>query len=312
MEIITALEQLHRVKGPCVIALGTFDGLHLGHQDVILAAREQARATSAKLAVFTFSNHPLSLIRPEAVPVSLISPEKKLELLEELGVDILIDIPFNKELAQLTPDEFLAKLQSIDYSCLTVGENFTYGIYGRGTCTTMAESAKAMGFKLIVRPLVSYNGTVISSTAIRQLISNGLMDEAARMLGRSYCLSGIVAHGNERGRLLGYPTANIELEDYNVAAPKGGVYMVQVILDSNTYYGMANIGKNPTFGDVERLRLEVNIFDFNGDIYGKEMTVIFKEYVRGEVRFSSIDALKSQLAADKEQCMALMQKTDKL
>lgn len=307
MEIITALEQLHNVGAPCVIALGTFDGLHLGHQDVILAAREQASATGAKLAVFTFSNHPLSLIRPDAVPVSLIYSEKKLELLSKLGVDILIDIPFDKALSELAPEEFLEKLKPMNYSCLTVGENFTYGIYGRGNCTTLAESAKELGFKLIVRPLVSCDGTVISSTAIRQLISNGLMSKAEKMLGRSYSLTGVVAHGNERGRLLGYPTANIELEDYNVAAPKGGVYMVEVSVNGNSFYGMANIGKNPTFGDVERLRLEVNIFDFAGDIYGQELTVIFKSYVRGEVKFSSIDALKDQLAADEAECRRLAQ-----
>lgn len=307
MKIITALEQLHNVGAPCVIALGTFDGLHLGHQDVILAAREQANATAAKLAVFTFSNHPLSFIKPEAVPVSLISQEKKLELLEKLGVDILIDIPFDKTLAQLEPEAFLEKLQPLNYSCLTVGENFTYGIYGRGNCKSLAASAAKMGFKLIVRSLVSLHGTVISSTAIRQLIGNGMMEEAARMLGRSYCLTGTVAHGNERGRLLGFPTANIELEDYNVAAPRSGVYMVKVWLGASTYYGMANVGKNPTFGDVERLRLEVNIFDFSGDIYEQEMTVVFMRHIRGEIKFPSIIALKEQLAADKETCRELIQ-----
>lgn len=308
MEIITAFEQLHSVGTPCVVALGTFDGLHLGHQDVILAAREQARATGARLAVFTFSNHPLSFIRPDAVPDALISQTKKLELLEMLGVDILIDIPFEKSLAQLTPEEFLEKLNPLEYNCLVVGENFTYGIYGKGNAKTLAQSAISMGFKLFVRPLVSCDGTVISSTAIRQLISNGLMQEAAKMLGRNYCLTGTVAHGNERGRLLGFPTANIELEDYNVAVPNGGVYIVEVLLEGKRYYGMANIGKNPTFGDVERLRLEVNIFDFAEDIYGKEMSVIFIQRIRGEVRFSSVDALKVQLIADAEACKKLLHK----
>lgn len=310
MKIITAFEQLHNEGVPCVVALGTFDGLHLGHQDVILAARKQAQATGAKLAVFTFSNHPLSFIKPEAAPVALISKEKKLELMKNLGVDILIDIPFERNLAQLTPKEFLEKLMSLNISCLTVGENFTYGIYGRGNVETLAASAEQMGFRLIVRPLVSCDGTVISSTAIRQLISNGLMTEAAKMLGRSYCLTGTVAHGNERGRLLGFPTANIELEDYNVAAPKGGVYLVKVILGQHEYCGMANIGKNPTFGDVERLRLEVNIFDFTGDVYGSEMTVIFLKHIRGEVKFASIEELKAQLGADKAACKQLLQQLD--
>lgn len=308
MEIITAFEQLHNEGSPCVVALGTFDGLHLGHQDVILSAKEQAQETGARLAVFTFSNHPLSFIKPEFAPVALISKEKKLELLAELGVDILIDIPFEKNLAQLTPEEFLERLRPLKFSCLTVGENFTYGIYGRGNVKTLAVSALKMGFKLIVRPLVSCDGTVISSTVIRQLISNGHMTEAAKMLGRSYSLTGIVAHGNERGRLLGFPTANIELEDYNVASPKVGVYLVKVILERHEYFGMSNIGKNPTFGDVERLRLEVNIFDFIGSIYGSEMTVIFIQNIRGEVKFASVEELKAQLVADKAVCQQLLQK----
>lgn len=306
MEIITSLEQLHSFAAPCVVALGTFDGLHRGHLDVIGTAKQEAEHTGAKLAVFTFSNHPLEWINPAHVPVALVTPAVKLQLLENLGVDVLIDIPFNQLVADLLPQQFLERLSALNYSCLVVGENFTYGQRGVGNVYTLAASAQAMGFKLIVRKLVSNNGTIVSSTEIRRLITAGEVQQAAKMLGRSYSISGIVAHGNERGRLLGYPTANLELVDAHVAIPLGGVYAVRAYVDGGVYGGMANIGKNPTFGDVEKPRLETNIFGFSGDIYGKTLTIEFVQRIRGEVKFTGIDALKAQLAQDKLDCLKFL------
>lgn len=306
MEIITSLEQLHSFAAPCVVALGTFDGLHRGHLDVIGTAKQEAEHTGAKLAVFTFSNHPLEWINPAHVPVALVTPAVKLQLLESLGVDVLIDIPFNQLVADLLPQQFLERLRALNYSCLVVGENFTYGQRGVGNVYTLAASAQALGFKLIVRKLVSNNGTIISSTEIRRLITAGEVQQAAKMLGRSYSISGIVAHGNERGRLLGYPTANLELVDAHVAIPLGGVYAVRAYVDGGVYGGMANIGKNPTFGDVEKPRLETNIFGFSGDIYGKTLTIEFVQRIRGEVKFAGIDALKEQLAQDKLDCLKFL------
>ena len=306
MEIITSLEQLHSFAAPCVVALGTFDGLHRGHLDVIGTAKQEAEQTGAKLAVFTFSNHPLEWINPAHVPVALVTPAVKLQLLESLGVDVLIDIPFNQLVADLLPQQFLERLSALNYSCLVVGENFTYGQRGVGNVYTLAASAQAMGFKLIVRKLVSNNGIIVSSTEIRRLITAGEVHQAAKMLGRSYSISGIVAHGNERGRLLGYPTANLELVDAHVAIPLGGVYAVRAYVDGGVYGGMANIGKNPTFGDVEKPRLETNIFGFSGDIYGKTLTIEFVQRIRGEVKFAGIDALKAQLAQDKLDCLKFL------
>ena len=306
MEIITSLEQLHSFVAPCVVALGTFDGLHRGHLDVIGTAKQEAEHNGAKLAVFTFSNHPLEWINPAHVPVALVTPAVKLQLLENLGVDVLIDIPFNQLVADLLPQQFLERLSALNYSCLVVGENFTYGQRGVGNVFTLAASAQAMGFKLIVRKLVSNNGTIVSSTEIRRLITAGEVQQAAKMLGRSYSISGIVAHGNERGRLLGYPTANLELVDAHVAIPLGGVYAVRAYLDGGVYGGMANIGKNPTFGDVEKPRLETNIFGFSGDVYGKTLTIEFVQRIRGEVKFAGIDALKAQLAQDKLDCLKFL------
>lgn len=307
MDVITSLKQLHKYDRPCVVALGTFDGLHRGHMDVIRTAWAEAHRTGALLAVFTFSNHPFACFRPDKVPPALITPAQKQSLLRDLGVDVLVDVPFDVSVARIAPEAFLEQLQALGYSCLVVGNNFTYGLRGAGTVETLAASARRLGFKLLVRQLVSDGATVISSTAIRRLIAEGDVEEAAAMLGRRYSLSGIVAHGNERGRLLGFPTANVELAESKLAVPLGGVYAVQVHVKGQRFGGMANIGKNPTFGDVAQPRLETHIFDFSGDIYDQPISIDFVARVRGEVKFASIEQLRNQLAADKQKCQELLQ-----
>ena len=310
MDVITSLKQLHKYDRPCVVALGTFDGLHRGHMDVIRTAWEEAHRTDALLAVFTFSNHPFACFRPDRVPPALITPAQKQALLRDLGVDVLVDVPFDLSVARIAPEAFLEQLQVLGYSWLVVGNNFTYGLRGAGTVDTLAASAQRLGFKLMVRQLVSDGATIISSTAIRRLIAEGDVQEAAHMLGRSYSLTGAVASGNQRGRLLGFPTANLELADYNQAIPLAGVYAVQVLHSGQRYGGMANIGTNPTFGDVAKPRLETHIFDFNENIYGQEITVQFIARIRGEVKFSSIEALTNQLAQDKMSCKHSLQGYD--
>ncbi len=308
MELITSLAQLHTYDVPCVVALGTFDGVHRGHVDVILAAKAEAAHTGAKLAVFTFSNHPYACFRPNQVPPALITTQQKIQLMDDLGVDVLVDVPFDMSIARLNPEQFLEKLQVLGYSCLVVGSNFTYGLRGSGNVETLAASAKKYGFKLLVRELVSDGQIIISSTEIRGLIAAGKVEEANAMLGRTYVLSGIVAHGNERGRLLNFRTANLELVGSKLTVPQGGVYAVRVRIagDDTTYGGMANIGKNPTFGDVADVRLETHIFDFNRDIYGQEISILFVKRIRGEVKFNGMDELKAQLEKDKENCRQVL------
>ena len=306
MEVISTLSQLHKFSKPCVIALGTFDGLHRGHVDIIEAARNEAKKQAAILAVFTFQNHPASFINPVLVPPALITKEERRRIFEALGVEVLIEVPFDKELCSLSPDEFIKKLAAIGFSCLVVGDNFTYGAMGKGNKDSLEKSSEDNGFKLIIRSLVTDEHVAISSTVIRGQVTNGLVREAGSLLGRYYSLTGIVAHGNERGRTINFPTANMELVDLKMAVPAVGVYAVLVNIDGKTYQGMANIGDNPTFGDVQNKRLEVNIFEFDEDIYGREITVAFVQRIRGEVKFSGIEALKNQLAKDKLLCKKVL------
>lgn len=301
MEIITSLDAELKNKYPAtVIALGTFDGLHLGHIDVINTARDYAERSGLKLAVFTFSNHPLALIRPDLVPVRIISAEEKIKLLESFGVDYLINIPFTEDFAALSPDEFLEKLACFNYRCLVVGENFTYGFLGSGKTETLERSGRKNGFDVIVRPLVKMNGNVVSSTGIRNLIQAGHIEYANRMLGRAYAITGKIVHGEQRGRKLGFPTANIELLHGEMAVPAPGVYAVTASIEGSIYEGMGNIGNNPTFNDVEHTRLEVNLFNCSGDLYGKTMSVQFHKYIRAEKKFSGVEELCRQIEEDKK------------
>lgn len=301
MEIITSLDAELKNKYPAtVIALGTFDGLHLGHTDVINTAKDYAERSGLKLAVFTFSNHPLALIRPDLVPVRIISAEEKIKLLESFGVDYLINIPFTEDFAALSPDEFLDRLACFNYRCLVVGENFTYGFLGSGKTETLERSGRKNGFDVIVRPLVKMNGNVVSSTGIRNLIQAGHIEYANRMLGRAYAITGTIVHGEQRGRKLGFPTANIELLHGEMAVPAPGVYAVTVSIEGSIYEGMGNIGNNPTFNDVEHARLEVNLFNCSGDLYGKTMSVQFHKYIRAEKKFSGVEELCRQIEEDKK------------
>lgn len=301
MEIITSLDAELKNKYPAtVIALGTFDGLHLGHTDVINTAKDYAERSGLKLAVFTFSNHPLALIRPDLVPVRIISAEEKIKLLESFGVDYLINIPFTEDFAALSPDEFLDRLACFNYRCLVVGENFTYGFLGSGKTETLERSGRKNGFDVIVRPLVKINGNVVSSTGIRNLIQAGHIEYANRMLGRAYAITGKIVHGEQRGRKLGFPTANIELLHGEMAVPAPGVYAVTVSIEGSIYEGMGNIGNNPTFNDVEHARLEVNLFNCSGDLYGKTMSVQFHKYIRAEKKFSGVEELCRQIEEDKK------------
>lgn len=309
MEIVKHLylddNEIDMYRGrPCVIAMGTFDGLHKGHRDVIDAAAAYARENQLRLAVFTFSNHPYATIRPSAVPQSLISPEEKVRLLKRWGVDLLIDVPFNRQLSLLSPEDFLRKLKQFNFTCLVCGTNFSYGFRGAGNTGMLLKSGKEHGFDVIVRPLLEYKNKVISSTRIRHAVAEGNLRDAENMLGRFCSVQGIVHQGFKRGRTIGFPTANLYVNRNGSALPPAGVYALQVRDGERIYNAVGNLGMNPTFDDVVREVLEVHLFGCNEILYGHILEASFCRFLRNERRFSSLEELKAQLEKDKSDALS--------
>lgn len=289
-----------------VVAVGTFDGVHIGHQALISRAVSLARDADVPCVVFTFRNHPLSVLAPEHVPPLLSSPEERRRVFASLGAAFVIEEPFTKELASLSAEDFLARLVEIlAPRAVVVGENFSFGAGGRGTPEFLAAQGKTLGFRVENVPLLSCEGETVSSTRIRTLLSAGDVRLAGALLGRPFSLRGVVVHGDERGRMLGFPTANL-LPPKLEACPENGAYAVRVELENGEEkIGVANVGSNPTFGGNER-RVETHILDFSGDLYGKNITVRFIERLRAEKKFPSPDALVEQIHEDEQRAREIL------
>ena len=297
MEIIKKLSSLtQKYKNP-VVALGMFDGVHLGHQSVIRRAVEVAKNIGGTSIVFTFSNHPLTVLAPETAPLMIGSRSLRREIVESLGVEVLIEIPFTKELSKKTPEEFLNLLQEkISPAYVVTGQNFTFGRYGKGTGRMLLREGENYGFKAEICTTVTVGKKNVSSTRIRALIAEGDLISANELLGRNFTYVATVVNGDKRGRKLGFPTANLEIEDSRAMLPNG-VYIVRVKVENDFYDGIANVGDNPTF-KVAKRRLEVFIDNFSGDIYGEEISVSFLQKIRDEKTFASVEDLKFQLNED--------------
>lgn len=297
MEVLTQITNLSNRYSGIAVALGTFDGVHIGHQQIIKRAIELAKKSGGTSAVFTFSNHPLSIIAPERCPLQVITPEYKIEVIRELGIDVLLNIPFTPELLTLPPTAFLDLLQeNLNPSYIIVGPNYSFGYKSAGTPKVLKSAEQQYGFKVEVHPAVYLDDKLVSSTAIRQKIMEGDVSGAARLLGRKLRIEGEVTTGQKRGRKLGFPTANL-VTDPGLAIPADGVYAVYAHVEGITYRGVANIGNNPTFPDLER-HVEVHLLDFTGDIYSKTLIVDFVHRIRGEIAFHNADELKEQIQAD--------------
>lgn len=297
MEIFTQLTNLTQKYPKIAVALGTFDGVHLGHQQIISRAVELARSIDGTSAVFTFLNHPLSVVAPDRCPLQIDPPDFKAKLIENLGVNILLTIPFTKQFAKLSPDEFLSLLkETLNPHYVVVGPNYSFGYKSSGTPEFLTEEGKKHGFTVEVMDVFDINGTVVSSTLIRHMLYNGNVTAAAKLLGRPARISGEVIKGDQRGRTLGYPTANLAIEP-GMAVPSDGVYAVSVESDNAKYFGIANVGTNPTFKGMDR-HLEVYLFQFSGTLYGKKIAVNFIERIRDEKAFTGPEELKAQIQQD--------------
>ena len=297
MEIVTQLTALN-VKYPGItMALGTFDGIHLGHQQIISQAVDLARQINGTSVVFTFSNHPLSIVAPERQPLQLVTQEDKAELIAELGVDILLTIPFTPEFLQLSATDFIRLLlENLSPKHIVVGPNYYFGYNRSGTPEMLQQAGKKNGFDVNIHPIVYLKNTIVSSTLIRKMISAGKVEQASFLLGRQFKIKGLVIHGEKRGRTLGYPTINLEISN-ELVLPANGVYAVTIDIGRIQYNGIANIGTNPTFNGIQR-HLEAHILDFAGDLYGTTVTVTFLQHIREQQKFSSADELKMQNGQD--------------
>ena len=295
MEIIKKFMRMSYEKP--VVALGMFDGVHIGHASIIRRAVEIAAQINGTAMVLTFSNHPLSIIAPENAPLAVGNINLRREIFESLGVQVLIEIPFTKELSRKSPEEFLSMLsERIAPSYVMTGPNYTFGRFGRGNGRMLIREGENYGFKAEVCPAVTIGRKTVSSTKIRALIAGGNLSEANELLGHEFTYTSQVVHGDKRGRKLGFPTANLEIDDKHSMLPNGA-YVVRVKVREKIFKGIANIGDNPTF-KVAKRRLEIFIDDFNDDIYGEKISVSFIEKIRDEKTFDSVDELKSQLRAD--------------
>lgn len=297
MEIFTQLVDLPPRLTNTAIALGTFDGMHIGHKKIVQRVIQFAKLSGGTSVMFTFSNHPRSVLFPEHAPKLLMSQGKKAELLETLGLDMLVTIPFTTDFLKFSPDEFVQLLlKRFQPALLVVGANYCYGYKGQGTSKTLLSAGRENGFAVEVSPIITVAGHAVSSTTIRKLIENGQLKRAALFLGQLYELEGPVVDGDKRGRVLGFPTANIFIES-TMLLPSDGVYAVQFILNNQVYQGLANVGVNPTFRGEER-RLEVFLLNFSGDLYGEKVRVAFLDKIRHEKVFQNGERLVEQIQQD--------------
>ena len=286
MLIITNLDQLHCQFEKVAMALGTFDGVHLAHQFVIGRAVEWSRQHAGTSMVFTFANHPLSLIHPHRVPPQLQTLAGKTAQIKNQGVTVLVRIPFTKALLHLPPEDFVYLLATkIKPKHIVVGPNYSFGDKGAGNPAMLTGLCERYGIETEICPEIHEQGVMVSSTVIRGLLASGEVEAAARLLGRPFELSGRVVHGDQRGRSLGFPTANMQPAP-QILIPGKGVYAVKVKVGSRYYNGLCNIGTNPTFVQGP-LRVETHILDFDREIYGKPITTLFLGRLRAEKTFGS-------------------------
>jgi riboflavin kinase / FMN adenylyltransferase len=281
------------------LAIGMFDGVHLGHQQVIRQAVADAEQGEGSAVVITFDKHPNAIVAPARVPPLIYSQPQKLNAIAALGADATLVIPFTAEFSAQPAQEFIRelaqKLSPLHSIC--VGSTFVFGHQRSGNVALLGELGRELGFRVHGIAAVSLDGQVVSSTRIREAVRAGDFDSASQMLGREYALGGVIVRGDGIGRRLGFPTANLDVT--GMAVPPSGVYAVHAYVEGTRHRGVANIGHRPTLRDaVPQLRVEPHLLDFSGDLYGKHLELTFVAKLRDEQKFASVEALKEQIARD--------------
>ncbi len=301
--------------GRCVVTIGVFDGVHRGHQSIIAEAVRMAAEKGVPSVLITFVPHPSEVVRPGSHPPVLTSIVRRAELVAELGVDVFCALPFTLEFSKMPPDEFahLALVDKLHASAVIVGENFRFGHKAAGDVETLTGLGRTFGFTAHGITLLQEGTTPLSATYVRSCVDAGDMATAAQVLGRAHRIDGVVERGDQRGRVLGYPTANLRTDAWT-AIPADGVYAGRVVrldewgrtLDAPPLGTAAiSVGTNPTF-EVRQRRVEAYVLDFTGDLYGATLGIEFEQRLRGMERFDSVDALVTQMAEDVRQTRDLL------
>jgi riboflavin kinase/FMN adenylyltransferase len=295
-----------------VAAIGTFDGVHFGHQKIIRRLCEIADATGGESVILTFFPHPRLIIDPENQDLKMINTiAEKAKILEELGVDHLIITPFTRDFSNLTAEEYITEVLvgKIGIKHLIVGYDHRFGKDRKGGMAELIKFSGPLDYTVEEIPEQDINDVSVSSTKIRKALLSGNVALAAKFLGYQFSLHGRVIKGDKIGRTIGYPTANIFIEENYKLIPSDGIYAVTVAMNGSSYRGMAYIGQRPTINGMTR-NIEVNIFDFNKEIYGQYVTMYFMEFLRHDVKFTGLEALKDQLKKDKEDTIAYFNRVE--
>jgi riboflavin kinase/FMN adenylyltransferase len=310
MKIITNIIQAQNIKN-AVVTIGTFDGVHLGHQAIFKEMRRMAQEIGGETVVVTFHPHPRQVLAIGTERLRFIcSQEEKLKKIEEFGIDNVVIIPFTKEFAS-TPSEVFIKdyiIERIHPAAIVVGYDHHFGKNRMGDFEMLNRLSEQYGFKTIQVEAQDVNEVAVSSTKIRNYLWAGNVKAANELLGYPYSVTGVVIRGNEIGRTIGFPTANLDIPNEYLMINNPGVYACQTVINGKQYDAMANTGLRPTIGDRAEgdFIIEVNIFDFDGDLYGKTLKVWFLDRIRDEVKFKNLEALKAQLQLDRKKAKKIL------
>ncbi len=285
-------------SGPVTIALGNFDGVHPGHQALIKRCVALAKETGSSPCVFTFANHPANVISGRPAVKQIVTAREKERLLAGLGIEILVYADFDEEMMNMPPEVFFRKYLTDAFRAegIVCGFNYSFGKDGRGDAALLEELCAKAGCRAEIVPAVEIDGVPVSSTLIRKYIASGDMRSAARFLGRNYCIDGVVVHGNQIGRTIGFPTLNLSLSS-EMALPPNGVYVTLTHIDGEVFRSVTNVGNKPTIGEFAK-NAETHVFDFHKDIYGKPIKVEFLLMTRPERTFSGLGELLEQISRD--------------
>jgi len=306
MEILRSIPELSRLPGPLFLAIGVFDGVHLGHQAVISTSAGHAQAVHGTPVVVTFDPHPEKILRPDKAPHLITATPHKVALIRTLGVQHLLIISFDKNFAATEPEDFVQQLvqHSKPLREICVGHEWSFGRNRRGNLELLKKLGAQFHFNVVGIPPVAVNGEIVSSTTIRRALEAGDLEKAATMLGRDYTILGTVVHGDDLGKKIGFPTAN--LSAHSEQFPPNGVYFAEAKLDDVVFPGVVNLGYRPTMSSGSSNRtLEVYLLNFDRDIYGKDLELRFLRYLRPEKKFENVDALVEQIERDVQQACQL-------